>query len=187
MSATLTFRNGHQVTRLAEGTDDHGAYLLLRHYLPTPGRQAGPHWHPAFTEQWTVRRGRLEFRIGNREVVAREGDTVSAPAGTVHAFASLASDTVVDHEIRPPLRHWEMFRLWQALDAAGRTMRSGIPRNPLALALLWDYQDGYLAGPPALLQRVLLGPAAALARRLGYERRLLNKHGGSPATVTIEG
>lgn len=184
MSATLTFRDGRQVTRLSEGTDEHGAYLMLRHYLPTPSRQAGRHWHPALTEQWTVRGGRLEFRIGDRDIVARQGDTAVAPAGTVHSFTSVEPDTVVDHEIRPPLRHWEMFRLWQALDAAGRTTGSGIPRNPLALALLWDYQDGYVAGPPALVQRALLGSLAAIARRLGYERRLLRKYGADGAAAT---
>ncbi|WP_227983019.1 cupin domain-containing protein [Nocardia spumae] len=180
MPATLTFRNGHQVTHLTDGIDEHGPYLLLRHHLPVPGRQAGPHWHPDIAEQWTVRRGKLEFRVGGRTVVAREGDTLAAPARTVHAFASVAPETVIDHEIRPPARHWEMFRFWHALDAAGRTTHSGIPRNPLALALLWDYQDGYLAGVPALPQRALLGPLAALGRRLGYERRLLRKQLSSP-------
>ncbi|WP_459961084.1 cupin domain-containing protein [Nocardia sp. IFM 10818] len=170
---TLTFRNGHQVTLVERGSDERGPYLRLRHLLPEPGRQAGPHWHPVLTERWTVRQGRLRFRINGSEIVAEEGDSHFAPAGTVHRFASELPDTVIDHEIRPPLRHWEMFRLWQALDAAGRTTRGGTPRNPLALALLWDYQDGYLAGIPAPVQRVVLGGLAGLARRLGYEERWL--------------
>jgi hypothetical protein len=91
----------------------------------------------------------------------------------VHEFWCEEPGTIMDHEIRPPLRHWEMFRLWQALDAAGKTTGGGIPRNPLALALLWDYQDGYLGGIPAGLQRAIFGPLARLARRIGYERRWL--------------
>lgn len=92
----------------------------------------------------------------------------------MHEFWSEAPDTVFDHEIRPPLRHWEMFRLWHNLDMAGKTTRARIPRDPLALALLWDYQDGYLAGPPAWLQRVVLGGLARLAVALGYSRRWLD-------------
>ncbi|MFI8978402.1 hypothetical protein ACIGO9_36365 [Nocardia asteroides] len=49
---------------------------------------------------------------------------------------------------------------------------SRLPRNPLALGLLWEFQDGYLAGPPAPLQRLVFGGSAAPARRTGYARRL---------------
>ncbi|MFI9510876.1 hypothetical protein [Nocardia sp. NPDC052566] len=91
----------------------------------------------------------------------------------VHEFWSEAPDTAFDHGIRPPLRHWEMFVLWRNLDAAGKTTASRIPRDPLASALLWDYQDGYLGGVPAWLQRALLGGLARFARFLGYRRRRL--------------
>jgi|GEM_PF-1977195 len=165
MEETRTFRSGHQVTRIAEGVDEDGPYLHLRHRLPIPGRQAGPHWHPVLSERWTVRSGQLRFRIDGDTVIAHPGDSVSAPAHAVHEFWSEAPDTEIDHEIRPPLHHWEMFTFWQALDAAGRTTRSGVPRNPLDLALLWQYQEGYLTGLPVWLQHNVFGALAALARR----------------------
>ncbi|MEU1982680.1 cupin domain-containing protein [Nocardia sp. NPDC019395] len=169
----LTFRNGHRITMLGQGTDDRGPYLRLRHDLREPNRQAGPHWHPVLTEEWTVRRGAVRFRIDGREILAEPGDTVSAPARAVHEFWNETPGTVLDHEVRPPLRHWNMFSLWSALDEAGATTDSGVPRNPLALALLWELQDGYLAGIPAWPQRAVLGSLAAIARRTGYGRRLL--------------
>ncbi|MFC8526091.1 cupin domain-containing protein [Nocardia sp. NPDC057227] len=169
MSEVLEFRSGHRVEVVADLPE----VLRLRHTLPAPGRQAGPHRHPVLAETWTVTRGRLRFVIDGTATVAGPGDTVHAPPGAVHAFESLDPGTELDHEIRPPLRHLDMFRLWSALDRAGRTTRSGIPRDPLALALLWQLQDGYLAGPPEWLQRVFLGGAARLAVRLGYQRRLL--------------
>lgn len=167
----LEFRSGHRVTVLGQGADEHGSYLRLRHELPHPGRQAGPHWHPVLTERWTVRQGALRFRIDGRVTTAGPGDTVYAPARVVHEFRSEAPDTVLEHEIRPALRHLDMFALWSALDRAGATTRSGLPRNPLALALLWELQDGYLAGIPAWPQRAILGTLAAIARRTGYARR----------------
>ncbi|MCM6777175.1 cupin domain-containing protein [Nocardia sp. CDC159] len=173
MGTTLTFRNGHSVTLLDNGADERGPFLRLRHRMPAVGREAGPHWHPVLTESWTVRQGRLRFRIDGVETIAGQGDSLTAGPRAVHEFWTEAPETVIDHEIRPPLRHWEMFRLWQALDAAGRTTRAGVPWDPLALALLWEYQDGYLAGVPARVQRVVLGPLARLARALGYERRWL--------------
>ena len=67
-----------------------------------------------------------------------------------------------------------MFQLWHNLDAAHKTtVRTRMPRDPLALALLWDYQDGYLAGIPVWLQHAVFGGLARLATRLGYRRRWL--------------
>lgn len=167
-----TFRNGHRITLIDQGTDDRGPYLRLRHDLPEPGRQAGPHWHPRLTEKWTVRRGAVRFRIDGVETLARPGDTVTAPARAVHEFHTETRDTVLDHEIWPPRQHWQMFVLWSTLDQAGATTKSGMPRNPLALALLWELQDGYLAVIPPCLQRMVFGGLAAIARRTGYARRL---------------
>ncbi|MBF6340608.1 cupin domain-containing protein [Nocardia abscessus] len=177
---TLTFRNGHRVTLVAQSTDEQGSYLRLEHVLPRAERQAGPHWHPVLTERWTVRHGRLRFRIDGTEVVAHPGDTVTAPPGSVHEFRSEIPGTVIDHEIRPPLRHWDMFRLWHNLDRAGRTTSARVPRDPFALALLWEFQDGYLAGMPVLLQRAVLGGLARVAVRLGYRRRWLENASDLP-------
>ncbi|WP_069164398.1 cupin domain-containing protein [Nocardia altamirensis] len=168
---TLTFRNGHQVTLVARGTDERGPYLRLCHTLPKAERQAGPHWHPELTEWFTIRQGRARFKIDGVETIANPGDTMTAPAGAVHEFWTEAPNTLFDHEIRPPLRHWEMFQLWHKLDVAGKTTRSRLPRNPLALALLWDYQDGYLGGVPRWAQHLVLGGLARLATLLGYRRR----------------
>ncbi|WP_228000837.1 hypothetical protein [Nocardia australiensis] len=46
-----------------------------------------------------------------------------------------------------------------------------MPRDLLALALLWDYQDGYLADIPAWLQRAALGSLARVTRRACYQHR----------------
>jgi hypothetical protein len=39
-----------------------------------------------------------------------------------------------------------MFELWHWLDLAGKTQRHGAPKDPLALGMLCELQDGYLAG-----------------------------------------
>ncbi|WP_063022357.1 cupin domain-containing protein [Nocardia niwae] len=80
-------------------------------------------------ERWTVREGQRRFRIDGAEILAGPGDTVTAPAGTVHEFHSVVPATVIEHEIRPPLRHWEMFRLWHDLGRAGKTTAARVPRD----------------------------------------------------------
>jgi mannose-6-phosphate isomerase-like protein (cupin superfamily) len=178
MPDPLVFRDGRRVTFVAEGSDEEGPFLRIEHRLPRPARQAGPHWHPLLIERWTVRRGRLRFRIDGRELVLGPGESTSAGARQVHEFSTLTADVVLDHEVRPPLQHRRMFELWHALDTAGATTRSGLPRNPLALALLWQAQDGYLAGVPAWLQHAIFGGLARLSRALRYEQRLDEREGG---------
>src|SRR3712207_8539834 len=61
---------------------------------------------------------------------------------------------------RPPrstlFPYTTLFRsLWHRLDLEGKTNQRGIPTSPLALGLLWELQDGYVAGVPAVAQRLV--------------------------------
>ncbi|WAC55948.1 cupin domain-containing protein [Gordonia sp. SL306] len=164
---TLTFRDGHVIEVIGTTSDGDDAVLVLRHEIPTPGRMAGPHWHPNLTESFHVRRGRMRFRVDKNDVELGPDDELTIRPRQVHEFWTLDHDVEVEHVIRPPAHHREMFETWHRLDAAGRTNRYGIPRNPLDLATLWELQDGYLAGIPAWLQRLVFPPLARLARRTG--------------------
>jgi len=75
---------------------------------------------------------------------------------------------VLMHEVRPPGRHRAMFELWHRLDLKGKANRQGVPTSPVALGLLWELQDGYVAGVPAVAQRLVFDGLARLARRIGY-------------------
>jgi mannose-6-phosphate isomerase-like protein (cupin superfamily) len=169
----LVHRDGHRVTFVEEGTDERGEYLVIEHVWMRPGMMAGPHWHPALTEGFRVREGRMCFRVDGREFVLGAGDGVTVRPGEVHQFWNEGEGRLrVVHEVRPPGHHREMFELWHRLDLAGKTNRHGVPKDPLALGLLWELQDGYLAGVPASVQRFVFGGLARLARSTGYEERL---------------
>ena len=71
--------------------------------------------------------------------------------------------------MRPPGHHRQMFELWHRLDLAGKTQRHCVPKDPLALGMLWELQDGYLAGMPVSMQKAYFGGLARLARMAGYE------------------
>jgi len=171
-SGALVHRDGHSVAFLEEGKDDRGEYLVIEHVWTRPGPMAGPHWHPVLTETFRVREGRMRFRVDGREFVRGPGEGVTVSPGEVHRFWNEGVGRLrVVHEVRPPGHHREMFELWHRLDLAGKTSQQGVPVNPLALALLWELQDGYLAGVPPSLQRLVLGGLASLARFTGYEER----------------
>jgi mannose-6-phosphate isomerase-like protein (cupin superfamily) len=158
----LVHRDGHRVTFLEEGRDGRGEYLIIEHMWTRPGAMAGPHWHPVLAETFRVREGRMRFRVDGREFVLGPGEGVTVRPGEVHRFWNEGEGRLkVVHEVRPPGRHRQMFELWHRLDVAGRTNRQGVPKNPLALGLLWELQDGYLAGVPAFFQRLLFGGSVA--------------------------
>jgi mannose-6-phosphate isomerase-like protein (cupin superfamily) len=171
-SGVLVHRDGHRVALLEEGTDERGDYLVIEHVWTRPGPMAGPHWHPVLTETFRVQEGRMRFRVDGKEFVLGPGGGVTVRPGEVHRFWNEGEGRLkVIDEVRPPGHHREMFELWHRLDLAGKTNRQGVPVNPLALALLWELQDGYLAGVPASLQRLVFGGLARLARFTGYEER----------------
>jgi deazaflavin-dependent oxidoreductase (nitroreductase family) len=168
----LEHRDGHRVRFVEEGVDADGEYLLIEHFWPRPGMMAGPHWHPVLAETFAVEEGKVRFRVDGREFVLGPGETATVRPGEVHGFWNEGEETLLMmHRVSPPGRHREMFELWHRLDAAGKTNRQGVPTNPLALGLIWERQDGYVAGLPESLQSLVFGGLARLARLVGYEAR----------------
>lgn len=165
---SMVHRDGHRVRILGEGTDGGGRFLRIEHVWTRPGMMAGPHWHPVLTESFAVEEGRMRFRVDGKEFFLAPGERVTVRPRQVHRFWNEGEGRLVlEHEVRPPGRHREMFELWHRLDLEGKTNRRGVPTSPLALGLLWELQDGYLAGVPAFVQRLVFGGLARLAKRIG--------------------
>ena len=80
------------------------------------------------------------------------------------------------------------FESLAALAREGKTNRAGAPCNPLLAALiLRHFEDEiYFVRPPLALQRVVLGPLAALARVLGYRAEHPYVYPGRTARETPE-
>ncbi|WNQ10886.1 cupin domain-containing protein [Paenibacillus aurantius] len=166
---TLVHPDGRTVILLEKGTDGQGPYLRIEHTILKQGAMNGPHWHPVLQETFRVREGRMRFVLDGEERFLEEGEELVIPPKQIHQFWNVSGERLVAlHEIRPPGRHWEMFQLVHKLECEGKVNRKGIPVNPLWLGLAWECIDGYLAGPPRVVQKVALGGLARLAKRLGY-------------------
>ncbi|WP_309122245.1 cupin domain-containing protein [Paenibacillus sp.] len=165
----LVHPDGRTVTLLDAGTDEQGPYLLVEHRIFRQGAMNGPHWHPVLTEKFAVKEGRMRFVIDGKEQFAEPGDEVAIAPNQVHQFWN-ASDTrlIALHEVRPPGRHWYMFEIIHKLECEGKLNRKGVPSNPLWLGAAWESIDGYIQGPPVVVQKVFLGGLARLANALGY-------------------
>ena len=165
----LVHRDGHRVRILGQRTDEAGRLLRIEHTSSRPGPMARPHWHSVLTECFTVLEGRMRFRVDGQDFFLGPSEGVTVRPRQVHQFWNEGEGRLVlMHEVRPPGRHREMFELWHRLDLEGKTNRQGVPTSPLALGLLWELQDGYVAGVPAVAQRLVFGGLARLARWIGY-------------------
>ena len=131
-----------------------------------------PHVHPEQSERFEVVAGEMRFRVGLRTIIAGPGDVLLVEPGVAHSFANAGPDEArLRVEVRPALAMEEMFADVIALAEAGRMTTRGMPRNLLDLALLARTYDREAHAPllGRRLQRMLLAPLVALARR--RERR----------------
>ena len=150
-----------------------GDALVWELELAPGGRVPNSHSHPEQEERFTVLDGTLRLRVGRRRLLARPGDVVTVPPGTVHHFANPGPVPVrVLVESTPALLTEAMLETAAALardqHAAGRAR----PR-PVDLALFMGDFDREVRAPylPASLVRAVLRPLRALARSRGGDRR----------------
>jgi quercetin dioxygenase-like cupin family protein len=165
---------GERITFL-ETTGETNGELLRFEYVAPPRWSVPEHVHPVQEEWHEVLSGALWGRVGGREQIFREGQSVVGPPSVPHAWRNPSDDEELRlvSEIRPPLRFEPLFETYFGLARDGKTTKKGIPRNPLQLAVLVDETRDmfYFTRPPIPVQRAFLAPLAALAsvgRLLGY-------------------
>lgn len=149
--------------------------------LAPGGRVPSSHSHPEQQERFTVLDGTMRFRVGWRRLLARPGDVVVVPPGTVHHFANAGPvPAKVSVESTPALATEAMLEtaaaLARAQQAAGRTLP-----HPLDLALFMCDFEREVRAPylPASLVRAVLRPLRGLAgsmRRDTRYRRLRERY-----------
>lgn len=161
---------GETYTFVERAADTGGAFLRLR-WSARPGGAVGEHIHPRQVESFTVVEGALTVSVEGSETTCGAGDRAVVPAGKRHFFANRGSELVkAVLEIRPALRMEEVFESLAGMAREGRTNASGLPRNPLLLAVFATHFSDEIRGPrpPHAVQRVVLPPVARVGRLLGH-------------------
>ncbi len=159
---------GERFTFTATAASTEGELLAFDFALRPGGAVPMPHVHPDQSERFEVLSGEMRFRVGLRTVTAGPGDVLLVEPGVAHSFANAGADEArLRVEVRPALAMEEMFADVVELAEAGRMSSRGLPRNLLDLALLARTYDREAHAPllGRRLQRVLLAPLVALARR----------------------
>ena len=159
----------HVVVRV--GTEDSGGELLVIEMYARPGAAVtGEHYHPAIDESFTVVRGRLNYRLNGREGIAEQGERLEIQAGTVHDWWNAGSEeALVKVEISPAARFEEMILNLFGLAQDGKTNSKGMPSLLQLVLLAREFGDVLVfTKPPRIVQRLLFGVLAPIARMRGY-------------------
>jgi quercetin dioxygenase-like cupin family protein len=165
--------------------DTSGEAVVIETFVEPNGFVAAAHLHPGQDEHFEILAGQLEFKLGDRTIVAEPGERVFVPAGTAHRFENVGEETA--HfvcEVRPALQFEQLIETMFTLAADGKTNRKGMP-NPLRLAVIarHHFDDVRLPFPPVWMQRVGLALGAPLGRLLGYRPSYATE--GNPAAQNV--
>jgi mannose-6-phosphate isomerase-like protein (cupin superfamily) len=172
--------------------DPNGRSIEVDLWLQPGAAVAGAHVHEHFVERFQVRDGEVGFQVAGIERVARASDqTVEVQPGTVHDWWN-AGDGVAHVRVevtatdaapgQPAARFASMIEALWSLGALDRVNAKGMP-DPLWLAAIGhEYSDAIrFVKPPAIVQAVLFGPLATLARRTGRDPLAPELHGPEAA------
>ena len=133
-------------------------------------RVVGEHRHPALVERFTVLEGELTVKRDGQTSVLYEGQSAVIEAGVWHDWWNAGDrDARVRVEVTPGDRFVHMVETFFGLARLGHTDAKGMP-HPLQLALTaLEFSDIVVfRAPPLVVQRILFGALAPVARGLGY-------------------
>ena len=133
-------------------------------------RVVGEHRHPAIVERFTALEGELTVKREGRTTVLREGETATVEAGVWHDWWNASDrDARVLVEVTPGERFAHMLETLFGLARLGHTDAKGMP-NPLQLAVFArEFSDVIVfRSPPLLVQSMVFGVLAPIARARGY-------------------
>lgn len=180
-----------EIANLVAGDAD-GRRIEVDLWLQPGAAVAGAHIHDHFIERFQVSEGEVGFQIDKSEHVVLAGDaTAEVPAGIVHdwwnagdgiAYVRVEVEAAPGAPGRPAARFASMIEALWSLGALGRVNAKGLP-DPLWLAAMArEYSDAIrFVRPPALVQTLLFGPLAAVARRRGRDPLAPGLHGAEAA------
>jgi quercetin dioxygenase-like cupin family protein len=171
------------------GTEESEDQLLeVDTYVRPGGAVTGEHIHPVIEESFTVVRGQVGFRLNGRESIAELDRPLHVPAGVAHDWWNAGEEEAhIIVEIRPGERFEEMARNLFGLAQDGKTNSKGMPNVLQAAIFAREFSDVlYFTKPQLVVQQLLFGALAAIARALGY-RGSYPKYGDAPQPSSGEG
>lgn len=142
-----------------------------------PGGGTPMHFHKKFSETFIVTQGILTLTLREKKIHLNAGEKLVVEKDQWHCFSNeFLVPTVFTTIIQPGSVGFEnALRILYGLAKDRKTDEKGIPRNPLALAVVSSISDMHIAGPRLLILPLfkLLNIIAIIS---GYKHRLFKKY-----------
>lgn len=166
-----------RVTFITTGVESGGQFEYVEVEL-APGGGVGLHYHLAYTEHFEAVDGVLHLDLDGSPRELQSGQTASAPPGSSHRFYNPGHEKIVFRvKVVPARRFEQMLRISYGLARDGKVNRkTGIPRNLLELAVIFELGETYLNGIPIALQKGIFGMLYRMAKWRGVDERLLQTY-----------
>lgn len=158
-------------------SDETGGKCTLVEVELAPGGGVGIHYHKTYSERFECLEGILGVQAGKTIHQLRQGESVTAEPLVNHRFFnSSAAVARFRVELRPASKGFEQsLQVAYGLARDGETNRKGLPKNPLALAWLFDISESNLPGWRSIFGFILRRQAAK-ARRTGLDKVLVENY-----------
>ena len=161
---------------LIESAEETGGARIVVDFAVEAGGfvPGGEHLHDHCSEHLEVRAGTIAFLLGREQRVLGPGEEITVPPGTWHRWWNPGSEEVLTRaRVEPALNFEEAIAAFWGLCADGHTDVEGRP-SPLYGALLATRyrREIRYKQPPPIVQKLMVPPLAALARRRGLDRKL---------------
>jgi len=161
---------GERVIVLVGTADsDDGRAVCLMGVRPG-GAVVGEHFHRSITERFKVLAGTLGVRIDGLEQTLGPGEEVTVWPGIVHDWWNAGEEEAqVIVEVDPGRRFELMISTLFGLANDGLTNDKGMPHLLQLSVIAQEFRDVVeFVRPPRLVQRVVCGLLAPIAKALGY-------------------
>lgn len=161
---------------LAESAEESGGARIVVEFAVEAGGfvPGGEHVHDHCSEHFAVKEGSIAFLLDGEERTLSAGDEATVAPGTWHRWWNPGEGEVrIGVRVEPAMRFEEAILVAWGLCADRQTNAEGRPSALLGALMATRYRPEIrYRQPPDAMQKLLLPPLAALARRRGLERKL---------------
>ena len=165
-----------QVTFIKTHADTNGECTLVEVEL-ADGGGVGLHYHKTYSEQFSCLQGTVQVQLGKKMFTLLPGEVATALPQVPHLFRNRSGSACRFRvELRPASRGFEQsLQIGYGLAADGLTKANGFPKDPLALAWLFEVSESNLPGWRSIFEFVLRKQAKQ-ARKKGIDKALTARY-----------
>src|ERR1700745_638977 len=164
------------VVFLKTAADTNGECTLVEVEL-ADGGGVGLHFHKTYSESFECTEGELQVQLGKTIHTLKKGESATAKPHINHLFQNRSGKTCkFKCELRPASRGFEQsLQVGYGVATDGLCRPNGFPKNPLALAYLFDISESNLPGWRSIFEFILRAQAKK-ARKKGLDKELIEKY-----------